>query len=501
MAGGGASSESESTSYGYLPYIAPGIANAIGQQQALAAQQAANYAKQGTSDALASITKNYTSAVGQLAPTTAAGYQAQLELNKYLGLDAVKPQAAPTAPTAYVPTDYDLKNYVLDNLSTVTAGKDNNAYLNYGGVGATYDGWSVNDVNNRTPTGMYLAGKLGIIDPEKGYAEGYTPGGVVGKLGTNFQNTADVVLQNQDIKNAVTKYLTDQYNSQNKDLIAAQQAQYQQDLDLYNQNKAWYDKYAAEGPYTSEQITKNITEQPGYQAQQQAGIDSIQKAASARGLLSSGNMLKDLSNFSSQLQGEYYNNTLNRLAQQAAAGTSAASQLANTATQNGSTLAGLQAQLGDTLGNAALSRGQSLANSLMLGNQQYKQVVTGQSRSSQSSGGGLGGIGSILGGLGGLAQGGGLSGLFSSKTLKTKGKKVDFNLDDLDKLKVEKWKYKKSTKIDPEGTEHIGPYAEDFRDVFGVGDGRTIPIVSSLGILYGLVKELNHKVDQKKGKS
>ncbi len=152
-------------------------------------------------------------------------------------------------------------------------------------------------------------------------------------------------------------------------------------------------------------------------------------------------------------------------------------------------MAQLRQSLADTLGNASLAKGNALGQAYQLGNTTYDKVITGQTKSSQSSGGGLSGIGSILGAAASFAK-------MSSKTYKTKGKKVKFDLDQLDQLPVERWKYKKSTNIDPSGQEHIGPYAEDFHKIFKVGDGKSIPLISEAGILWGLIKELNKKIDK-----
>lgn len=442
MPGSGASSDS--TSYGYLPYFDPADASIIGQYQANAADKASSLAQQSIGDAMASITKNFTSATQALQPTTAAGYNAQQELNRYLGLSANSPGLAPTAPTAKQVTQPDIMQYIQGYLDPKTG--------QYSGVGAGS-----------------IFRKEGYTDPNTGTA-----------LGTNVLTSDNTAL----VQKQVQSYLQKQYSDQNKPAMD----QYQQDLANYNQNKAVYDKYAATGPYTSQQVNDNITNQPGYQAQFDEGINAVQKAASARGLLGSGNMLKDLTSFASQLEGQYYSDTLNRLANQAAQGTQAAGAIANAYSGQGSALAGLQSQLGDTLSNAALSKGNALSQAYQLGSQKYKQVITGQS--SSSSGGGLSGLGSVLGSAASIA-------MKSSKTYKTKGKNAKLNLDKLDELPVEKWKYKKKLKIDESGQEHIGPYAEDFQKVFGVGDGKSIPIVSSIGILYGLVKELNKKIGDK----
>ncbi len=397
MNSGGGSSES--TSYGYLPYVSPGNANIIGQYQANAANEAAQIAQQQLSAAMAAINNNFSSARTALNPYSQQGVQATNKLNQYLGLDAYNPGAAPTAPTAYVPTETDIRNYLGQNTNFSFAGKDNNIYANYEGAGTKYDGWSRTQLNNGQATGANLVGYLGAADPRAINAPN------AANLPTTRQGIIDKLYNDQSIRNAVTATVAQQYADNKKDLIAAEQKQYEQDLANYNQNLAWYNQYKAEGPKTAAQINEEIVNQPGYQAQLNEGIGAVQKAASARGLLGSGNMLKDLTSFAGSLSGEYYQNMLGHLQQQAAVGANAANQVAGSYQNQGGALASLRQNLSDTLGNAALARGNALSQAWQLGNTQYNKVVTGQS-SMQQGGRGLSGLGSILGSLASFAKGG-----------------------------------------------------------------------------------------------
>lgn len=54
----------------------------------------------------------------------------------------------------------------------------------------------------------------------------------------------------------------------------------------------------------------------------------------------------------------------------------------------------------------------------------------------------------------------------------------------LAQLKINTWHYK------GDAVKHIGPMAEQFREVFNVGDGVTINLADMLGVLLGAVKEL-----------
>ena len=57
-------------------------------------------------------------------------------------------------------------------------------------------------------------------------------------------------------------------------------------------------------------------------------------------------------------------------------------------------------------------------------------------------------------------------------------------------LPVERWKYINHKE------DHIGPYAEDFRDRFGVGDGKTIDMIDAIGVLMASVKALAAELDE-----
>lgn len=67
-------------------------------------------------------------------------------------------------------------------------------------------------------------------------------------------------------------------------------------------------------------------------------------------------------------------------------------------------------------------------------------------------------------------------------------------LEKLKKVRVDNWKYRGD-----DHTNHIGPYAQEFNDTFGVGqdDKQRISIIDMLGVTMGAVKELSEKVDVK----
>ena len=135
----------------------------------------------------------------------------------------------------------------------------------------------------------------------------------------------------------------------------------------------------------------------------------------------------------------------------------------------------------------------------------------------RTSGGGLGlsGIGSILSGVGAIG------GLFSSSSrelkrdpegigLATEDQSVDLAEDEegvyrparqldhektlakVEKLPVERWRYKEGLGLGDR--DHIGPYAENFTEEFGLGDGKTISVIDAIGIGLSATKGLAERV-------
>lgn len=98
---------------------------------------------------------------------------------------------------------------------------------------------------------------------------------------------------------------------------------------------------------------------------------------------------------------------------------------------------------------------------------------------------------SLWGGAGQIA---GLAGMtiFSSKEVKEDKKPVEGALDAVRSMPVEEWSYKEG--VADEG-RHIGPYAEDFQKATGQGDGRSIDIISAIGLNMKATQELAERVD------
>lgn len=105
-------------------------------------------------------------------------------------------------------------------------------------------------------------------------------------------------------------------------------------------------------------------------------------------------------------------------------------------------------------------------------------------------------FGSTVSNLGGL----GLAGysILSDEDLKENMEPVNVSiLDKLLELPVEYWNYKpEAAKKLPgdNGVKHIGCYAGDFKDLFGVGDGHQISVVDIFGVLTQAIKQLTTEV-------
>ena len=82
----------------------------------------------------------------------------------------------------------------------------------------------------------------------------------------------------------------------------------------------------------------------------------------------------------------------------------------------------------------------------------------------------------------------------SSKALKEAKRPVSTPeiLAAMKELPVERWKYINHKE------DHIGPYAEDFKERFGVGDGKTIDVIDAIGVLMASVKGLATELDEVK---
>ena len=371
-----------------VQYTDPTAAYGAGYLNSQAALVAGQQASNAVNDAINSINRQYQQARYDVQPYRTTGVQALNQLNQYLGLDAYNPGAAPVAPKANTLenalnkiTTADVKAQILGNASPTV--NDYGQFFNnwqYTGEGAAdvAKARAATDAQYDPTTGAFTTNS-----PGGSSANGEA--GPVGRL-TGFLN-------DPTIADAVKQQLAKDYMAQNQEAYDIANQAYTRDLDEYNQNLAMYNKYSAEGPLTTAQVSDKITNLPGYQAQLGQGIDAIQKASSAGGYLGSGRLLKELNSYGQNTLSTFYNNELSRLASLAGGGQQAAQATAANSQAQGNALAGMQNTLGEVKANSSLSSANALSQALIAANQQYKTVGGG------GGGGGLAGIGSLLGGI------------------------------------------------------------------------------------------------------
>lgn len=123
----------------------------------------------------------------------------------------------------------------------------------------------------------------------------------------------------------------------------------------------------------------------------------------------------------------------------------------------------------------------------------WGQEFNGRMQGFQAEQQALGGMLQGIGGFAGYGMGAGWMRPSSSKEVKHDKREVKEGaaLHGIRNLNVEGWKYKD----DPEQETHVGPYAEDFKKEFGLGDGKTIHVVDALGVTMKAVQDLSDKVD------
>lgn len=104
------------------------------------------------------------------------------------------------------------------------------------------------------------------------------------------------------------------------------------------------------------------------------------------------------------------------------------------------------------------------------------------------------GLGQGAGTLAGMALFKGLpAGFLSTREAKEEEGEVDV-LGALKHLPIKSWRYKKG--VGQDRARHIGPYAEDFRDAFNVGDGKTISLLDYLGVNLAATKAVAKELER-----
>jgi len=106
---------------------------------------------------------------------------------------------------------------------------------------------------------------------------------------------------------------------------------------------------------------------------------------------------------------------------------------------------------------------------------------------------GMGMAGGMMGG-GYPGQG---AGVYSSRGVKTHIDEIEpiRVFEALERLTINIWKYlpEVADKNDDHGA-HIGPYAEDFKQLFSIGDGRTLHFIDMLGVAMAATKGAGEKI-------
>ena len=145
-------------------------------------------------------------------------------------------------------------------------------------------------------------------------------------------------------------------------------------------------------------------------------------------------------------------------------------------------------QAGNQLGNA----GQTYGVAGNIYGQEFNARMQGYSAQQQANAQSSAGFGQLVGtGIGVAAK----LGVFSSKKVKENKKAIPEGkaLKGIKNLDVEEWDYKKGVE---DSGHHVGPYAEDFKREFGVGDGVGIKHQDAMGVMMKAIQDLDAKVER-----
>lgn len=132
-------------------------------------------------------------------------------------------------------------------------------------------------------------------------------------------------------------------------------------------------------------------------------------------------------------------------------------------------------------GGAGAMSGYGQQGSLL--NTQYNQQLQSWQANQNSMSSMMGGLGTVAGIM------------LSDQNAKTDKKPLPEGeaLGAIRKMPVEKWRYKPGR---GDGGEHVGTYAQDFTKATGQGDGKTIDVISAIGVTMGAIRDLDKKVDK-----
>lgn len=133
------------------------------------------------------------------------------------------------------------------------------------------------------------------------------------------------------------------------------------------------------------------------------------------------------------------------------------------------------------VGGAGAMSGYGQQGSLL--NTQYNQQLQSWQANQNSMSSMMGGLGTVAGIM------------LSDQNAKTDKKPLPEGaaLGAIREMPVEKWRYKPGR---GDGGEHVGTYAQDFTKATGQGDGKTIDVISAIGVTMGAIRDLDKKVDK-----
>lgn len=121
--------------------------------------------------------------------------------------------------------------------------------------------------------------------------------------------------------------------------------------------------------------------------------------------------------------------------------------------------------------------------------QNYQAQLNAYNQRQQNNNSMWSGIGSIVGSIASIP------GIFSSdRNMKTNVRSADSILNRMEKIPIKSWQYKPGSVPGDNGARHVGPMAQDFKGFFGLGDGRSIPVVDAVGVNMAATQQLARKV-------
>lgn len=123
----------------------------------------------------------------------------------------------------------------------------------------------------------------------------------------------------------------------------------------------------AGGPEAQQQAFANFQNDPGWQAQFGAGINALDRSATARGGLYSGAAMKGIHEYGQQFQRQAFNDRINQLQGFSGQGLQAASGAAGLAANQGNTLGNLEFGLGQQHASNRINMGNAMAQSRNIG--------------------------------------------------------------------------------------------------------------------------------------